>query len=118
MLGHHQFKRSTIIKSISIFATTALLSLKGRESLSDKQLSDDAVVDSDIAITPDFWATAIDVNTASFRVNAPHSDACPPAITFIEIKRDIVRSWVAPRTSPGGECIALVGTPTSAMGIY
>ncbi|WP_429932794.1 hypothetical protein [Agrobacterium vitis] len=40
------------------------------------------------------------------------------AITFIEIKRDIVRYWVAPRTSLEGGFSAPVGAPTSAMGIY
>ncbi|WP_234624933.1 hypothetical protein [Agrobacterium vitis] len=40
------------------------------------------------------------------------------AITFIEIKRDIVRYWVAPRTSSEGGFSAPAGAPTSAKGIY
>ncbi|MCF1461946.1 hypothetical protein FS827_11515 [Agrobacterium vitis] len=39
-------------------------------------------------------------------------------ITLIEIKRDIVRYWVAPRTSSGGGFSAPGGAPTSAKGIY
>ncbi|WP_337739360.1 hypothetical protein V6582_00760 (plasmid) [Agrobacterium vitis] len=84
-------------------------------------MSGNAIVDRDIAVTldkPDLLATAIDVDTACFRVNAPHGDVWPAAITFIEIKCDIVRSWVALRTSSGGGCTALMGAPTSAMGIY